>query len=100
MTHKEKWLEVGEAFLTPRSKRTKSQRGLACDGLCYAIYNLRKMKNCKDYLNFKNFYQATERMAWWFGLYSKRSDQIRGLMALLISNIPEDEYLELCREEN
>ena len=36
-TWPEIWLEIAEAFWTPKKKRTKRQRNLACFGLCNAL---------------------------------------------------------------
>ena len=41
MTKRDAWLIMAEAYETPRAKRTKEQKDITFNGLCYAPSNLK-----------------------------------------------------------
>jgi len=90
MTKEQKILfKVAKAYLTPPGLRTEFQDKVTCLGLCNACgwYN---WPAC-DF-----FYKLKPIGSHWFWIptHNPKSDQIRGLFALLLATMPEKDFME------
>lgn len=101
MTHKQTWLEIAEAYLTPRSERTEKQRFLTVLGLCDAASDMG--------LKFHKMARLMGELVgpfhgidyWWpvYGLedYLPIHDELRGLQALFFAAMSAKDFNELLK---
>lgn len=110
--HKEKWNEIGVAFLTSMEKRTRRQKDLTIYGLCASNAKFKKQNQSVKgaTLNFLiNLFICSLKVtsdSFWFPTrtghfvgepHLRKYDIIRGDMAILFSNIPAKEFGILVR---
>ena len=94
MTREQKiFKEVAEAYLTPRRKRTRLQDNIAFSGLCYGCAHV---GNVDDY-SLPNIFapKGKSREDHWISPDLERNDDIRGLFALFLAEMPEKDFKEL-----
>ena len=89
MTHKELWLEIAEAFGTPRWERTGEQWNVSVSGLCFALEGMGG--------EWTGFYHAfkprTGVIVWW--ACTLHGDAQRCLFACFMAAMSEEDYNEM-----
>ena len=110
--HKEKWNEIGVAFLTSMEKRTRRQKDLTIYGLCASNAKFKKQSRSvkRGTLSFlTNIFICSLKItpdSFWFPTrtghfvgepHLRKYDIIRGDMAILFSSIPAKEFAALVR---
>lgn len=120
--HQKIWLEIAHAFFTPSFERTEKQKEITSLGLCRAFcictdkvyflshYNI----EIADYLQL--FSNTMDRYSYWFPTRmstisespfclplhqekkQKKYDDLRGMYALLFSQMTLNEFLELSNK--
>lgn len=102
----EMWLEIGEAFGTPRLNRVGTQGVIAATGLCNALKELdRKGGHEFQYGAAKLFapiitfsisgYEWYSAGGFWFECFSEEEDAIRSVFACMMAAISDEDYKEM-----
>ena len=93
MTREQKILEkVAEAFLTPEEERRGNQRYIAGFGLCSACMYSGGGRGDE---NIPLIFKPARSNAYWIPVWDPESDNIRGLFALFLAEMPEKDFKEL-----
>ena len=106
MTHREIFLEIAEAYLTPYKERTEWHRDLAKDGICLALgymgFRLKTYKERELVFEYKKVIKVCHPLretiqshtGYWWPLTLKNRIH-RGMACLLIADMGEKEFLRL-----
>ena len=92
MTHEELWLEIAEAFGTPRNEGTERQSKVAYDGICFALtsFELGVEYSSEFYFTFK---PSEDCSPWWWEPNGDKEE--RCLFACFMAAMPEKDYNEM-----
>ncbi len=95
---RELWLEIGEGYATPKSKRTNEQHRLAYYGFCYFLMGLGKSELL---IITRDMAGWVSQHIYWYGTDygDKNTDGIRAFTACFIAEIGEKEFYRLAEDK-